>query len=568
MTIRVGSCFSGVAGFERGLEQAGGFEIVWQIELDDDAVSVLERHYPNTTRYRDITEVSGYGLPAIDVLVGGSPCQDLSVAGARAGLAGERSGLFFQFARLARECAASWFLFENVPGLLSSFSTDNPPPSDLEPGRGWESDETSDLGIVLDTFSECGYGWAYRVHDARFHGIPQRRRRVFIVGCLGDSGVRPAQVLFEPDSSPWDPAPSRTPRQGPAGDAQGGAGVTGFYPTGGTHGVSALDDAVPSLKVQQGGANGWGSAVAFGGNRTSGEIDVAAAVNAHGGPHGRMDFESETFIVDATNGTQSAGDPGTLGTEQGKGNRGQMVASPITASAGHHGWSGGRGDGADNLVVSDTVRSHPRPRSNSIGNIVAASLTAGGNPNSNAPGRHREDDENLVVAEVQTFNWQAIAIQLARTSATGSNIGNDITQTLDTIGRQAVAFHMTQDPINGAESPALGAGNENGCSTIGVATFDPRNVTSQANRTRVESGLPANTLHQDGLSVITPMTVRRLTPTECARLQGFPDDWVRYRADGSVISDGVQYRLLGNAVAVPVIRWIGRRLRAVMEADR
>lgn len=125
--IRVGSCFSGIEGFGVGLEQAGGFEVVWQIELDDDAVSVLERHYPNVTRYRDIREVSGYGLPAVDVLVGGFPCQDLSVAGARAGLAGERSGLFFEIARLARECAAPWVLLENVPGLASSFSTDNPP---------------------------------------------------------------------------------------------------------------------------------------------------------------------------------------------------------------------------------------------------------------------------------------------------------------------------------------------------------------------------------------------------------------------------------------------------------
>ncbi len=613
MTIKVGSCFSGIEGFGLGLEQAGGFDIVWQIELDDDAVSVLERHYPNTTRYRDITEVHGDGLAAIDVLVGGWPCQDLSVAGARAGLAGERSGLFFEIARLARECAASWVLFENVPGLASSFSSDNPPPRDLEPGRSWESEETSDLGIVLDTLSECGYGWAFRTLDARYLGVPQRRRRVFVVGCLGDSGVRPAQVLFESDSSPWDPAPSRTARQGSAADTEGSVGVTGFKES---QSGARESDVVGVQDANYGSRrhNGVMAPVAaFGGNRTSGEIEVSTAVNAHGGPHGRLDFESETFIVDATNGAQGAGDPGTLGTEQAKGNRGQMIASPITASAGHHGRSSPRGDGADNLVVADTIRSHPRPGSNSLGNDVAQEgpsvappLTAGGHPNSNIPGRHREDDENLVSLDVKAFDWQKGGggndHSWRGKSREWIERAGDYTGSLSATKHDAIALHLTQDPINGPESPALGAGNESGCSSIGVATFDSRNVTSRENRTRVESGLPAGTLHQDGLSVITPMavsenqraevretdysrqlatgggkpgqgypsvragmTVRRLTPREFERLQGFPDDWTRWRADGREVSDGVRYRLVGNAVAVPVITWIGRRLRMVME---
>lgn len=100
-----------------------------------------------------------------------------------------------------------------------------------------------------------------------------------------------------------------------------------------------------------------------------------------------------------------------------------------------------------------------------------------------------------------------------------------------------------------------------------IATWDERNITSQANRTRVEFGSPANTLHAEGLSLVTPMAVRRLTPLECERLQGWPDRHTELRADGSLIPDGPRYRMIGNGVAAPVAAWLGRRLRAALEAS-
>ena len=185
--MRVGSLFSGIGGFDLGLERAG-MEVRWQCEIDKAARSVLRRHFPDATLYDDVTTFGGDVEP-IDLVCGGFPCQDLSVAGRRAGLAGKRSGLFYEFMRVVDEIAPAWVLIENVPGLLSSNG-----------GR--------DMGAVLGTLGELGYGWAYRVLDAQYFGVAQRRRRVFIVGCLGDS-ARAAQVLFEPESLPGDTPPRR-----------------------------------------------------------------------------------------------------------------------------------------------------------------------------------------------------------------------------------------------------------------------------------------------------------------------------------------------------------------------
>ena len=300
----VGSLFSGVGGFDLGFEQAG-FEVAWQVEIDRDAVSVLERHWPDVPRYGDIATVDPAELAPVDVVIFGSPCQDFSVAGKRAGLDGARSGLFGEAIRIIRGLrpAPALVCWENVPGTLSSAG-----------GR--------DFGAVLDALAGAGaLDIAWRILDARWFGVPQRRRRLFVVSDL--RAERAAEVLFEPQGSSGHPAESRAARQGAARDAADGAGV---------------------------------------------------------------------------------------------------------------------------------------------------------------------------------------------------------------------------------------------------ATFDERNVTSRANRTRVEYGAPANTLHADGLSVITPMAVRRLTPTECCRLMGWSDDWVTYRADGSEIPDGPRYRMIGNGVVAPVARWIAERMLAVLEA--
>lgn len=175
------SLFAGVGGFDLALERAG-VPVVASVEIDKHARGVLQQQFPNTTLLEDVKDVTGDQLRELGfdgsngIIVGGFPCQDLSVAGKRAGLAGGRSGLFWEICRILDETKAKWFVLENVPGLLSS-----------NDGR--------DMGTVIQALVERGYGVAYRILDAQYFGVAQRRRRIFIVGCLGNNGSAPAEVL-------------------------------------------------------------------------------------------------------------------------------------------------------------------------------------------------------------------------------------------------------------------------------------------------------------------------------------------------------------------------------------
>ena len=174
------SLFAGVGGFDLALTRNGA-EVVASVEINKNSRKVLQKQFPNTTNLEDVKNVTGQqlfdlGFDSNGIIVGGFPCQDLSRAGKRAGLAGERSGLFWEMRRIIEETQAKYFIFENVQGALTS-----------DGGR--------DLGIILGSLAQIGYGVAYRVLDARYFGVPQRRRRIFIVGVLGDTGKSAGQIL-------------------------------------------------------------------------------------------------------------------------------------------------------------------------------------------------------------------------------------------------------------------------------------------------------------------------------------------------------------------------------------
>src|SRR5215471_2469288 len=300
--MRAISLFSGVGGFELGFDRAG-IDTVLQVEQDPVCLSVLARHWPDCERRSDVRNLdgalfqqlgddftrrcagsvrNGHGPQPrfdgrlrdasgwdVDLIYGGFPCQDVSVAGQRAGLSGQRSSLWFEFERILSELRPRWTVVENVPGLLSSNA-----------GR--------DFARILMGLGELGYGWAYRVLDARWFGVPQRRRRVFIVGCLGDQ-ARAAAVLAVCESCGGHPAPRRKTRQDLAPTLDDGARGTSLD-------LPMLSDAEP---------NGLARPLVA---RESGY---------------RMDLETENFLV----------------------------ANAVRASEGHHGHSSGRGDGADNLLA-------------------------------------------------------------------------------------------------------------------------------------------------------------------------------------------------------------------------
>jgi DNA (cytosine-5)-methyltransferase 1 len=461
--LRYGSVFSGIGGFDLGFDRAG-MSCAFQVEVDANCRAVLGRHWPGVRKLGDITEVNRDQLEEVDVLCGGFPCQDVSVAGRRAGLEGARSSLFWEFVRLARELQPAWLVIENVPGLLSSG------------GR-------RDMGTVLGALGELGYGFAYRVLDARHFGVAQRRRRVFIAGHLGGSFSAAAAVLLEPEGGGGHPTASNPKGQDVAGTLGGGSSSGGPG-----HDL----DRMTYLPFTEVSAGGWrpseGTWLASHEAKNAHTLlrllspETAAPLSAE--RDGYNDGSDRTYVPE----TGFALAPGTRGGD-----------------------AAGRGDGTD------------RP--------VAAPLTAGGHPNSSAPGRRREDDENLVA-------WRKA--QKAHDASDSERW--EPTDQVDTLSAHgttsASAITYAIDDGRAVESPH-GPGARPGPSY----PFDPAGAKSIA-----AGATPP---------VSDSVAVRRLTPLECERLQGFPDGWTGGQ------SDSARYRELGNAVCVPVARWIGSRIVAV-----
>ena len=194
------SLFTGVGGFDLGFDRAG-MECVLQVEQDKYALRVLRRHWGSVPKMEDVRDVKADVAGGVDLIAGGFPCQDCSTANARSrkGLDGERSGLWYEFRRILEEARPEWCVIENVPGLLTSNG-----------GR--------DFATVLQGLEELRYGTVWRTLDSRYFGVPQRRRRLFIVGHLGDG--RAAEVLFERESLCRDTEKGRQEREGHPREAE------------------------------------------------------------------------------------------------------------------------------------------------------------------------------------------------------------------------------------------------------------------------------------------------------------------------------------------------------------
>jgi DNA (cytosine-5)-methyltransferase 1 len=181
------SLFAGIGGFDLAMQRQG-VKVVASVEIDKKCQEVLAHRFPESKIFDDVTTVKGEDLinagftPRTGIITGGFPCQDLSVAGKRAGLAGARSGLFWEIARIVEETQTEYFVIENVPGLLSS-------------------NKGADFGVVIGTMADIGYSLGWRVLDAQHFGVPQRRKRVFIVGRRGSDSTSPAEILFNSQGS-------------------------------------------------------------------------------------------------------------------------------------------------------------------------------------------------------------------------------------------------------------------------------------------------------------------------------------------------------------------------------
>lgn len=173
----------------------------WFSEIEPFPCAVLKHHHPKVPNLGDITKITEeqvYAHGPIDLVCGGTPCQSFSVAGLRRGLGDPRGNLALRFLQLVGAIRPRWVLWENIPGVRSSW-TGPEPPRDLEKGQRWESTEASDFGCFLEALGQLGYGWAYRSLDAQYCHLAQRRERVFVVGYFGD-WRRASAVLLERDS--------------------------------------------------------------------------------------------------------------------------------------------------------------------------------------------------------------------------------------------------------------------------------------------------------------------------------------------------------------------------------
>lgn len=186
--MQYGSVCSGIEAATSAWHRLG-WEPSFFSEIEEFPRAVLSHHYPDVPLHGDFTTIEANQYEPIKLLVGGTPCQSFSVAGLRGGLDDERGNLSLEYIRLAQRLAPDWIVWENVPGVLSSNG-----------GR--------DFGAFLGALAHIGYGFAYRVLDAQYFGVAQRRRRVFVIGYRGD-WRRAAAVLFEPESLRRDTPPRR-----------------------------------------------------------------------------------------------------------------------------------------------------------------------------------------------------------------------------------------------------------------------------------------------------------------------------------------------------------------------
>lgn len=390
--------------------------------------------------FGDLTRFKEWPDAAVDLLVGGTPCQSFSVAGLRKGLDDPRGNLALTYLAVADRYRPSWVVWENVPGVLSS-----------NKGR--------DFGAFLGGLAKLGYGWAYRVLDAQFvrtrglpRAVPQRRRRVFVVGYLGD--WRPAAaVLFDRQSMRGDPPPRREAGQGPS----------------------------PTLSARTRGGGGLGTDFEVDGGLIP-EISNALAARDHKMP-------------------RAEGNVGIIPVPA------HPVTGPLSANGGttnKHGFGMGQQDWESGYAVP----------------VAHALRGEGFDASEDGTGRGTP----LVPMEAVAFNArQDPDVYIGRSGP------------LDTDGStQAVAFDL-----RGREDGAVPEGPHHTANIRAASGGSSRSYVAQ------------------------PWAVRRLTPRECERLQGFPDDYTLVRYRGRPAADGPRYKALGNSMAVNVMQWIGERIAFV-----
>ncbi len=441
--MRVATCFSGIGAPECAWKDLG-WEFVWTSEIEPFPSAVLKHHYPTVPNLGDINNVHKYAksikrkFGPIDLICGGSPCQSFSIAGLRKGLDDPRGNLALVYLGLVDRFKPKWVVWENVPGVLTS-----------NLGR--------DFGAFISALEQIGYSFAWRILDAQYFGVPQRRRRIFVVGHLGD-WRRAAAVLFEPKGMSRNPSPRKGERKTVAANISDGVGTCGADDNQGQawHGLPLIAATFDASFAKLQGSSGQ---------------DLN-----HGHSH---------LVFDVRNGTQSE------------------VAQTITANK-------------ESYSLNDMP------------------IVFGGNNTSGAIKVHPARSALSGIERRMDFESEAFIFQ-SKQSVTQAGIPGPISQTLDKSKSEGLAVFNIRGREDGAN-----------------IEIDPDNLCSL----RVSSGGSSR-------SYLATPGVRRITQIEAERLQGFPDNYTNVKHRGKQAADGPRYRAIGNSMAVPVMKWIGERIKFV-----
>ncbi|HJH83101.1 MAG TPA: DNA cytosine methyltransferase [Clostridiales bacterium] len=594
----LGSLFDGIGGFPLAAVR-NGIEPVWASEIEAFPIEVTRKRFPSMLHVGDITKLNGAELPPVDIITGGSPCQDLSVAGARAGLAGERSGLFMEQIRVVKEMRDAdkrrgrtahtvrprYMCWENVPGAFSSAGGEDfrivleeivrikdgscsvPRP---DSGR-WESAGAIVLGNQ--------FSLAWRVMDAQFWGVAQRRKRIFLVADF--AGRSAIQILFEQDRLPGYPASGGGPGQGTPASAPGSPASPGRAGPIGFDGYNGdlTGEKAATLGVNCGMSTGRNGVItAFAANQRD-EVrdlhDVAAALAAQPG------MKQQTFVAGITakgNGDCFLSEERHTSLSGGGGMPGQGYPAIFTA-----GFSAGQGSAAGGIgfqtECSPTLKAS-ESGSNMVpsilclndqgGSVMACSEDVAGTLRAQEHGHQplivdkRSDEmmpalyENHGIDARYTGPHTVAPTMSARYGTGGNNVpliaqGSEpcqesshamfSRQRVDVFREDAVASTQSARQHKDATDLVMDVagldcrnGRENGdlCGTLQQGT----------------TGSSLNSIHP----VRTGRLIRRLTPLECERLQGFPDHWTELPD----ASDSARYKALGNSVAIPCVDFVLR----------
>lgn len=504
--LTLGSLFDGIGGFCYAAQLTGRITPIWAAEIELSCIDITRCRFRDVMHVGSVTDIKGDEIQPVDIITFGSPCQDLSIAGKRKGLKGNRSGLFMEAIRIIEEMRLAtngkyptFIIWENVPGAFSSrdgadfravlekiTKTDIPMPA---------SGKWANAGMVRGGAVDA----AWRILDAQFWGVPQRRKRIYLVGDFG--GQRAGEILFKSESLLGYSTKSKGERAETAGEStdslraeNSGAGgeVLGLDFAHADSVVRTFKDKTPTLMQNMGSAGGQVPCILK-------EQKAAGFTYNQGGEGKGLGFREEQAPTIMTGG------------------RGAVFVEKKSV-----------------IPLRDEVTRNKASNGLGVGEVGGPCPT-------------------LTTADIHSVFYEAYQHHGYRESDTSGTLTTDQNSTIrgDTplvVRTDKKAFELNQHggyretEINGTLRAAggdYGGGSET--------------IVTESHRTRESiPSKPQRSIKDILKKAVQAVTyiIRRLTPTECERLQGYPDNWTKWGTDGNVIADTARYRAIGNSICV------------------